>query len=189
MFNSFFKVFAVIFLLSAGSLFSSCDKDDDVKEATCPYDSFIGQYVGHEQITGEWNGAQVLNAPIENALFKVSADKKTDKLSVVVPEIKNLVIEQMHFTINMPSFTIEGLEPYYTESSATSAIFGCDYSVEAVECDLGRGMDKYSCTGHAVIRIAAVDQVGGMELEYTFRLGNMPFELKASVFGVKQDKK
>lgn len=186
MFKSFFKVFAVFALLTAAFALTSCEKEDDSKPHTCPYDSLQGMYVGHEQITGEWNGNQVLDAPIENAEFLILTDEKSNTISVVVPEIKDLVIEQMRFTINMPSFNIEGLEPYYTEYSAQSAIFGCDYEIAEVECDLGHGMEKYPCSGHAVVRIAAVDQQGGVELEYTFKLGSMPFSLKADVFGVKK---
>ncbi|MBQ0057532.1 MAG: hypothetical protein KBT20_07740 [Bacteroidales bacterium] len=189
MFKDFFKVSVILALCTTAFVLTSCDKDDDSKTEVCPYNSLEGQYVGHEQILGEWNGTQVLDAPIENAQFLILADEKKNTLSVVVPEIKDLVIEQKNFTINMPSFTIEGLETYYSEDSWMSIVFGCDYEIAEVECDLGRGTGKYPCSGHAAIRVKDFNPQSGVELEYTFKLGSMPFSLKADVFGVKKENK
>lgn len=146
--------------------------DDEKKE---PVGSeYAGTYMGSEIVTGEWQGQQVLNATVDGEVCITKG--KGNTLDITVPAIKGLVIEQMHFTINMASFTIKG-----AVVDNDGRLVADNYEVEGVVCDLGRGEGTYATTGSL-----SATYSDHLHLDYTFRLGTMPFPLAASYIGSRK---
>ncbi len=155
---------------------TSCD-DDSTESASTPY---VGSYSGEQNLLIESGGQELLNEDMDGVVAIVTNSDGT--CNITVPAIEDLAISIIGANINMESFTI----PFVSVAAADDAYsFQLDsYEVENVSCDLGRGSgaQNYTTTG----TLSGLYDNGSLTLNYTFKLGNMPFPITATYSGNQQ---
>lgn len=165
--------FYVAAFIVAGFTFAACgdDEDDPKSGLTDTY------YEGTAIVTGSMRGQEMMRDTI-TASIGIAIAKDGSVILRTTP-INNLEIPQMKMLINMDSFQIEGLN---VSQSGDSTFLTCEeYLIPEVYCSYreNEAPSAYETTG----TVSGVICQKRLELNYSFKLGKMPFPIEISFKG------